>query len=218
MAINTTPNLHLPQWTPNEKPSYLVDFNQAFAAIDTGFAGVKEGSDGAVQIATNAYNQATGALQTANQAQGGLNSLKEGLNPSVISLATVPSADLASLTATLIYNNAGATLVIGITANPAPTAQAIGTITLPENFVTTGLNGHRISTNHLRSGEGFLEELRVNTADNRVLSIYCEGAIPPGGWIFHAEIYMVSTITSARGIQTIQYTPPGALASTDYRD
>lgn len=38
MSINTTPNLHLPQWTSDEKPSWLSEMNQAFSAIDMGFA------------------------------------------------------------------------------------------------------------------------------------------------------------------------------------
>lgn len=36
-TINTTPNLHLPQWTADEKPTWLVDMNGAFSGIDTAY-------------------------------------------------------------------------------------------------------------------------------------------------------------------------------------
>lgn len=136
MAINTTPNLHLPQWTPNEKPSYLVDFNQAFAAIDTGFAGIKEGSDGAVQTATAALAQAASALQTANQAQAYYNQLSEDLAPSTIALTISPTNKALDAVGTINYNAASATLYVAISIGPGEyqANELFAVITLPANL------------------------------------------------------------------------------------
>lgn len=136
MAINTTPNLHLPQWTPNEKPSYLVDFNQAFASIDTGFAGVKEGSDGAAQTATAALAQAASALQTANNAQTAYNQLNEDLTPSTIALTISPTDKASAAVGTINYNAAIANLYVAITIAPGdhPANELYAVITVPANL------------------------------------------------------------------------------------
>lgn len=179
MALNTTPNLHLPQWTPNEKPAYLTDFNQAFASIDTGFAGVKESADSAASDATDAMAEAASALQTANQAQSALNAFQSGFTPSIITLATSPAeGQLSALSAKLVYNNAVAVLSVSFTTATSPNKNnPMGTITLPANI-------------HIAGGEGLTETLNlvVNnfvaraslSNNNNVLTLNLSEAAP--GW------------------------------------
>lgn len=169
MAINTTPNLHLPQWTPNEKPSYLVDFNQAFAAIDTGFSEVKEGSDGAVQIATNAYNQAASALQTANQTQNALNNVIGKMVTRAINITAVPSENMTDVDSTLYYNDAMALLIITMGSKDSTTSKAIGTITIPSNITLQGLNYRTELTNVVTSS--WVEQIMLTTTDGHLIAI-----------------------------------------------
>lgn len=49
-----TPNLKLPQWTANEHPGYMSDFNQAFLSIDNGIGGITQNVDQAVATAARA--------------------------------------------------------------------------------------------------------------------------------------------------------------------
>lgn len=145
MAINTTPNLHLPQWTPNEKPSYLVDFNAAFKNIDDGFAGITTEADsanqtalGAMAEASSAMSQAQAAMQTANQAQTGLNNHIASLEPAFISLPVTELSSEFGTTVHLIYNGACAHFRVGVTgrSSKAPTGSAINvaTFTFPANI------------------------------------------------------------------------------------
>lgn len=169
MAINTTPNLHLPQWTPNEKPAYLTDFNQAFASIDTGFAGVQQGSAGAVQTATNAYNQATLALQTANQTQNALNDVIGKMITRAVNITAVPSENMTELDSTLYYNDAMALLAITMGSKDSTTSKAIGTITIPSNITLLGINHRMGLTNVVTSS--WVEEIILTTTDGHLVAI-----------------------------------------------
>lgn len=50
MHSQSTEFLHLPQWEQNDIPSFLGDFNSAFADID---AGVKANADAIEEVAEN---------------------------------------------------------------------------------------------------------------------------------------------------------------------
>lgn len=207
MAINTTPNLHLPQWTPNEKPSYLVDFNQAFAAIDTGFSNVKEGSDGAVQTATAALAQASSALQTANHAQAAYNQLNEDLKPSTIPLTISPTSKATDAVGTINYNAATATLYVAITVAPGEhqANELLAVITLPANleFQDTRV---RIMTNRNNSGwSAFFNIDRqtngtYNVAINQELGTTTTQVLIVGSAAFPAH-YVRSTKRGSRVLQ-----------------
>ena len=216
MAINTTPNLHLPQWTPNEKPAYLTDFNQAFASIDTGFAGVQQGSAGAVQTATNAYNQATQALQTANQAQSSANKIIQGMHYSAISLPTTPGPNLQSFTVTLIYNLAGGVFVIGIVTKPEITQGEafIGTFTIPNNFESVGFNNRNALTNFIKSGTQFLEEINFTTTDEKIVTMKLGGGMGvfPNSWYYQVTIPIVGTVVARSNKVQYQVLPTGRLS------
>lgn len=136
MAINTTPNLHLPQWTPNEKPAYLTDFNQAFASIDAGFAGATGDSTAALQTATSALATANSALETANRAQYSYNALNEDLAPSTIALTISPTDRAIDAVGTINYNAATANLYVAITIGPGEyqANELLAVITLPANL------------------------------------------------------------------------------------
>ena len=205
MAINTTPNLHLPQWTPNEKPAYLTDFNQAFASIDTGFAGVQQGSAGAVQTATNAYNQATLALQTANQAQASINEMRADLEPSLINLNFTPGNDIKQMHVHLAYNMANAIIIIDITTNNTTSQSQLCTFTLPANITVMGLNGRTQLTNYMNAEPSiFLERLVMFTSDNKLVTLKtASDSPPPANWGYTISVPLIAkypTTRSADGI------------------
>lgn len=65
---NSTTNLHLPQYSQNDKPTYLGDFNQAMLDIDTGYASNKALAESADTKATSALADSQSALSTAQSA------------------------------------------------------------------------------------------------------------------------------------------------------
>ena len=69
---NTTPNYSLPQWASADVPSYLVDFNGAFAAIDAAMKNNADAAGNAQADATNAGNAADTAQTAADGALAGL--------------------------------------------------------------------------------------------------------------------------------------------------
>lgn len=181
MALVTTPNLHLPQWTPNEKPSYMVDFNNAFKSIDDSFAGTSTEVESANQKAMDAMAEAASAtskaqeaMQTANQAQAGLNAHIESLEPSTVDLTinkgTNRNIDIEAMVA---YNAACATLCIHIhyrelTAPSVYGAEAIGTLIFPDNMkIGTSRNRIYLTT----CGAGPYIDLEP-TGQNNVYTIY----------------------------------------------
>lgn len=66
---NETLNYHLPQWVGSDKPTWLVDLNGAFAAIDTGLAAVQTQSD-ATDLVVSGHTSAITALQGTTSDQG----------------------------------------------------------------------------------------------------------------------------------------------------
>lgn len=179
MAINTTPNLHLPQWTPNEKPSYLVDFNAAFKNIDDGFAGITTEADsanqtalGAMAEASSAMSQAQAAMQTANQAQTALNNHVASLTPSLIVTPTNPTSSTITYSVLTVYNSACANIDLTLTftaETPISTSPfSIGTVTFPAN-IDFGNTDNNIQLG--ASGYGVFGELR-RTSTKNVYDVY----------------------------------------------
>ncbi len=97
---NETANFHLPQFTADDKPDWLVDVNDAFQAIDTGMASTQSEAESASSVAQLAQTTAEGAAETAGQASSGV-------------------ADLAALLETLQGTVNTITALIG---NGVPTA------------------------------------------------------------------------------------------------
>lgn len=95
---NTTPNYSLPQWASADVPSYLVDFNGTFAAIDTA---MKNNAD----AAGNAQADATNAGNAAGTAQAAANGALAGLAPNYSNNNTYAVGDLAIYNYTLYRCN-----------------------------------------------------------------------------------------------------------------
>lgn len=70
MSIQTTPFLHLPQWTAEEQPSFLGEINPAWAAIDSGYGDIKTKTETSLTNANNAVNIAN-ASKAQSQANAG---------------------------------------------------------------------------------------------------------------------------------------------------
>lgn len=79
MSINTTPFLHLPQWTAEEHPSFLSEMNQAYAAIDTGYGDVKTLAQTGVNESAEAVDTANGAKQQSQANAGAITTLQQSL-------------------------------------------------------------------------------------------------------------------------------------------
>ena len=65
---NETVNFHLPQFTADDKPDWLVDVNDAFQAIDTGMEATQSEAESASSVAQLAQTTAENAAETAGQA------------------------------------------------------------------------------------------------------------------------------------------------------
>lgn len=80
MSINTTPFLHLPQWTAEEKPSFLAEINQGYASIDAGVRANQVAAEAAQTAAEAAKNQADEAVEQGHVNAAGLVSLQQSIN------------------------------------------------------------------------------------------------------------------------------------------
>lgn len=65
---NQTANYGLPQYSADDKPTYLGDFNKAMLDIDTAIKSADTKAEASETLAQNASNSATEALSTANSA------------------------------------------------------------------------------------------------------------------------------------------------------
>lgn len=85
-----TPNLKLPQWTANEHPGYMSDFNQAFLSIDNGFGGVNQNVTAAVTTAQRAETIAEQAEEIGQQNSTRIVALENTLDvPTPIALTPI---------------------------------------------------------------------------------------------------------------------------------
>ena len=77
---NSTPNLHLPQYAANDKPSYLTDFNNAMLAIDQGYAGIKSTAESAGTEAGTASTSVQAMQSQLSSLQNSLSAIQAELN------------------------------------------------------------------------------------------------------------------------------------------
>lgn len=159
MSINTTPNLHLPQWTSDEKPQWLTEMNGAFSRIDMGYAENKTANESTNSEMEQVKSKAL-ALETrvsANE-QGivGLGNSIDRLTTNInnllilrnVSLTLTPSnGTLSSTAVTLTYNATTANAFYNTTIDE----QNKGTITGTISGVPEGMGG----TITLMSNAGF---------------------------------------------------------------
>ena len=100
---NKTPNFELPQYTADDKPTFLGDFNQAMLKIDTTMKSIDNTAQSANSTSAGAEASAEEALSTANSAK-----------------STAESANSTATTAQNTANNAQTTANQSIeTANTA---------------------------------------------------------------------------------------------------
>lgn len=96
-TINTTPNLHLPQWTSDEKPMWLTDMNQAFSSIDMGY-GLHTGdiTDLKAQIANEIVDRQQLAQRVSNNevAIVNLNNAMDQTQNDLVNMLEVKSKNL----------------------------------------------------------------------------------------------------------------------------
>lgn len=79
MSIQTTPFLHLPQWTAEEQPSFLGEINPAWEAIDSGYGDIKTRTDTAITSANAAANTANSSMQQSQANAGQITQLQQRL-------------------------------------------------------------------------------------------------------------------------------------------
>lgn len=96
---NSTQYYNLPQFVTTDKPAWLTDVNNAYAAIDAGIHTAKSNADSAQSDATQALSDAGSALTTANTANTKAGSAVASISEEFLDSATYDVGDL------VIYNN-----------------------------------------------------------------------------------------------------------------
>ena len=71
---NKTPNYELPQYSADDKPTFLGDFNQAMSKIDTTMKNIDSKATEAETLSSNANSTASQALETAQTAESNVSS------------------------------------------------------------------------------------------------------------------------------------------------
>ena len=72
---NSTTHYELPQWLGTDKPTFLVDMNGAFSAIDSAMHANAQAASAASGAATSAQNTADAAASAAGTATAAVNAL-----------------------------------------------------------------------------------------------------------------------------------------------
>lgn len=160
MSIQTTPFLHLPQWTAEEQPSFLGEINQAWKAIDNGYGDIKTNAETALTAANNAVNIAN-ASKTQSQANAGqitrlqqsLQQLMADFNSAATLHVDTPAVEISAeytgmfdeIVCSIIYNKYTCFLTLGMSIKrnlsfTLPSNYNFGTVNLPFIYNTLYLN------------------------------------------------------------------------------
>lgn len=161
MSIQTTPFLHLPQWTAEEQPSFLGEINPAWASIDEGYGDIKTSAGTAITTANAAVNTANEAKSQSQANAGAITQLQQNLqllrtelesastlkNASVEAEITPEYAEMFSgITCNVVYNNYCCLINIGLGvksnlnwAKPAG-KNTVATVNLPFAYSTLSVN------------------------------------------------------------------------------
>ena len=94
-STNKTAHYDLSQYTSNDKPTYLGDYNSDMSKIDTGINSAQTTADSASTAATNAQTTAETAQTTANTGVTNAAAAQSTANTAVANIGT-----LANLTTT----------------------------------------------------------------------------------------------------------------------
>ena len=140
MSINTTPFLHLPQWTAEEKPSFLAEINQGYASIDVGVRANQVAAEAAQTAAEAAKNQADEAVEQGHTNAAGLVTLQQSLaklEADFTATKTLKTAELSCpsppekvtwRTGSTTYNKYAGAIFIGFTLAAGTYESALGEV------------------------------------------------------------------------------------------
>jgi hypothetical protein len=152
---NKTPNYNLPQWIGTDQPTWLVDVNGAFSAIDTAISdvnvtatGAKNTADSASGLASTAKDAADAATQAATDATTAATAATNAATTATEKAAQAEqTASAAAGTASTAITNANNAVQVANSAEKKANqalAQGIGTwqkkiMTIADIEVITGL-------------------------------------------------------------------------------
>lgn len=187
-----TTNFGLPQWEPNDKPTFLVDMNGAYRTIDTQMQANKNDANSAITAAESANTLSNQALTASRENAQNIVTLTNNLTKTNNAIAARPSLVMNSnFTAQnnhrasdsrclLCYNMGGymsRPIGLQIVCNTLPTTaisedQALVQFTFPVNIGTGSgthfkfLIAYHGQGNTTETGSVWLEEFRIDTGGN----------------------------------------------------
>lgn len=91
---NGTTNFGLPQWEPNDKPTFLVDMNSAYRTIDTQMQANKNDADSAITAAESANTLSNQALSASRENAQNIVTLTNNLSTTNTQLSTLTDSFL----------------------------------------------------------------------------------------------------------------------------
>ena len=168
-STNKTANYELPQFVGTDKPTWLGDFNEAMADIDTGM------HENASDIASM-QSDVTNAVTTASQASQDVTTLTGTVNTLSSTVSSVQTtANNASQTASSALNTAN-------TANGKADTNASAITTIESNVSalqteTAGLKGTILWTNSSPTSSFSQQNITLSSSNYDMYEvIYCYGA------------------------------------------
>ena len=148
---NQTANYGLPQYSADDKPTYLGDFNKAMLDIDTAIKSADTKAEASETLAQNASNSATEALTTANSASttagNALTTANNAQTTATNAMNTATGADTKADTAISTANSADSkadTAISSATAADTKADTAISTANSADTKATQ--NATKIAT------------------------------------------------------------------------
>lgn len=219
MAIETTPFLGLPQWKFEDKPSYLVEMNDAYAKIDAGYRTIQVASEGAQTAAEGASAKAEQALTQSQANAGQIVQLGQDITQleadfinshyiSTVDLAFNPNTKLSQVpvkfAATLDYNEYCAAILVYLnlpsgTYNAENFAIELGTVTgFPNYVVYKSITGNS-NISSLSSANNMAVAFAVTLENGKILLKTGGNMVLVNDTLFLFQLTMpVHTMTGAR--------------------
>lgn len=169
---NQTANYGLPQYTADDKPTYLGDFNKAMLDIDTAIKNNENIAQASETLAQNANNSASEALSTANTASS------SATNAGVKADNAYALAESAKADATQATTDATDAKTIANSANQTATS-ANATATSAQTTATNANNTATAAQSTANSTKTALDNLANFTTQETVI----------GKWIDNSTLY-----------------------------
>lgn len=207
MSINTTPFLHLPQWTAEEKPSFLAEINQGYASIDAGVRANQVAAEAAQTVAEAAKNQADEAVEQGHANAAGLVTLQQQLNKLSSDLAGAGTIKTVVLN---FVKNQELTQSVTLINAFLNYNQFCGTLQASLNIEPGSFSGDRIKLGILTGfptgvsfkNLSFLLNVAVNNASETDFSYLASGNIDSDGTVWLNIVNYNITSTEGRVVWT----------------